>query len=240
MDAGALERGDAPVAALPRAVRQCMKMVDYARKNCKLRSVFPCTHCWYARSAAPLPSSTMCCLRARVRCIPPAAPRVNALLRKLDGRGCALGAQPVVCEDVFAGAPAIGAYDASRKVVVMNPGVPERFLNQHQWSRGISHELIHAWDDCRVHMSQSDPRHMACTEIRAANLSGDCDFSDEFRRGGVRFQIRGVQQACVRKRTLQSLKMHTACEGMTLPDIEAVIDSVFPACYKDTSPFPTN
>jgi len=169
-----------------------------------------------------------------------AAPRVSAMLRKLEARGCQMSVEPVVCDDIFEGVAAIGAYDSARKAVVMNPAVPERYLTQHQWSRGITHELVHAYDDCRVDLEPGNVRHMACTEIRAANLSGDCDFSDELRRSGFRFEIGGLQQKCVRKRTLQSLKMHSACEGMTVPAIESVIDDVFSACYKDTAPFPTN
>jgi mitochondrial inner membrane protease ATP23 len=168
------------------------------------------------------------------------SPRVNALLRKIEDKGCKLAFNPVVCEDVFEGAAAIGAYDAESKRIVMNPAVPERYLTQHQYTRGITHELIHAYDDCRVDMKQDNPKHMACTEIRAANLSGDCDFSDELKRTGFRFELGGVQQKCVRKRTLQSLKMHQACAGMTPAAIEGIIDEVWEPCYKDSSPFPTN
>lgn len=121
----------------------------------------------------------------------------------------------------------------------MNPAVPEKFLTQHVWTRGMSHELVHAYDDCRVAVDRNDLRHIACTEIRAANLSGDCDFSEEISRSGFRFEVAGLQQKCVRKRTVQSLEMNTAT-GMSREEIERVVDHVFPACYKDTSPFPTN
>lgn len=165
------------------------------------------------------------------------SPRVTALVRKLEARGC--GATPIVCEDIFGGAATSGAYHFERKVVIMNPSVPERFFTQHIWTRGISHELVHAYDDCRADLDRSDMRHMACTEIRAANLSGDCDFSEEFSRSGFLLDVAGRQQKCVRKRTLQSLAMNSA-NTMSKEEIEKVIDHVFPACYKDTAPFPTN
>ena len=39
----------------------------------------------------------------------------------------------------------------------------------------LAHELIHAYDDCtRRKMDWMDVRHHACSEVRAANLSGDC------------------------------------------------------------------
>ncbi len=165
---------------------------------------------------------------------------MHALLHALESRACALASPAVLCEDVFGGAAAVGAYDASRRAVVMNPAVPPRYLTQHQWTRGIAHELIHAYDDCRVDMRQEAPRHMACTEIRAANLSGDCDFSDELRRTGFRLRVAGLQRECVRKRTLQSLRMHAAAAHMDDAAINDVIDGVFAPCYADTAPFPTN
>jgi len=169
-----------------------------------------------------------------------AAPRVKALLSTLSARGCSLHSPPALCEDVFSGAPALAAYDASRRAVVMNPAVPPRYLTAHQWSRGLTHELVHAFDDCRVHMRQDSPAHMACTEIRAANLSGDCDYSDELRRAGPSLRIAGVQRECVRRRTRQSLAMHPAAAALDAAALDRVIDSVFEPCYRDTAPFAAN
>ncbi len=118
----------------------------------------------------------------------------------------------------------------------MNAFVPESFRTQHQWNRALSHELIHAYDDCRADLRRDDVRHIACTEIRAANLSGDCDFWDELSRNPLSFEISGLQQKCVRKRTLQSMR-NNKIRGV---DLEAVVDEVFPACYRDTAPFASN
>eukprot|EP00960_Hanusia_phi_P011310 330485-Hanusia_phi.AAC.1 len=38
----------------------------------------------------------------------------------------------------------------------------------------MTHELIHAYDHCRAYVDWSNCVHHACSEIRAANLSGDC------------------------------------------------------------------
>ena len=146
----------------------------------------------------------------------------------------------MLCEDVFGGAAALAAYDATRKAIVMNPAVPPRYLTAHQWSRGLSHELVHAFDDCRVDMRQDSAAHMACTEVRAANLSGDCDFSDELRRSGPRLRIAGVQRECVRRRAHQSLAMHRAAAGLDDAAVARVVDGVFDACYADTAPFASN
>lgn len=168
------------------------------------------------------------------------SPRVTSLLRKLDTRGCALAADPIVCEDVFDGAPLVGGYDSIRKLVVMNPSVPEGALNQSEWTRTITHELIHAWDHCRAVVEPANCRHIACTEIRAANLSGDCDLGAEFTRGGVRdFTVRGHQQKCVRRRAELSLSAHPHCVAAAR-GVKATVDDVWEPCYKDVSPFATN
>lgn len=50
------------------------------------------------------------------------------------------------------------------------------------------HELIHAFDACRAKNLDWDCcEDHACSEVRAAALSGDCDWDMEFRRGNVSF-----------------------------------------------------
>ena len=76
-------------------------------------------------------------------------------------------------------------------------------------------------------------RQMACSEIRAATLSGDCNWSREFWRGNA-WQVKGHQRVCVRRRAKLSLVGVKACEGCNL---DAIIDDVFESCYNDTAPF---
>jgi len=150
------------------------------------------------------------------------SPRVSHLLKKISAAGCTLGSpEPIVCEDVFDGARVAGAYDHSRRLVVMNPSTPESFMNQGEWTRAVAHELVHAYDSCRAKVDPDDCRHVACTEVRAANLSGDCDFGPELGRvGPSRLLLSGLaahQQACVRRRAQLSLSMHPKCISQTIP-----------------------
>ena len=39
----------------------------------------------------------------------------------------------------------------------------------------LAHEMIHMFDFCRHHLDFKDIHHLACTEIRAANLA-HCSF----------------------------------------------------------------
>lgn len=99
------------------------------------------------------------------------------------------------------------------------------------------------------HCLQLDPldcRHIACTEVRAANLSGDCDFSVDLVRGGLTAQgaprLAGHQQRCVRRRAELSLRAHSQCVGSGDPPraYRDTVDDVWDACYRDTEPFSGN
>ena len=98
----------------------------------------------------------------------------------------------------------------------------------------IVHELIHAVDMCRTKM---DPLHncvhMACTEIRAENLSGECSAWNEMGRitQGQGFAKHG--QACVKRRAALSVKANPNCRERA----HEFVDAAFERCYQDTYPF---
>lgn len=71
----------------------------------------------------------------------------------------------------------------------------------------VVHELIHAYDICRVkNFDGSNSKHMACTEIRAAALSGECAYLHEMYRG--KFQLANGHRECVKRRANLSLSMN--------------------------------
>jgi inner membrane protease ATP23 len=71
------------------------------------------------------------------------------------------------------------------------------------------------------------------TQVRAANLSGDCSFSQELLRGNL--GLVAQQQACVRRRAELSVAMNPACGA--LGAARAAVNAVFDDCYRDTAPF---
>jgi inner membrane protease ATP23 len=170
------------------------------------------------------------------------SPRIHVLVNKLEALGCPMPATSFVCEDIFEGAKAGGAYDAGSGRVVMNPRVPPAFVNQGETTRTLTHELIHAYDNCRVHLEEGNCAHLACTEVRAANLSGDCDFMVEAGRAPLQMVsggMGGAQQRCVRRRAELSLAMHPHCN--TTPGQAArTVDAVWKPCYADPAPFSSN
>eukprot|EP01119_Soliformovum_irregulare_P020974 TRINITY_DN6869_c0_g1_i1.p1 TRINITY_DN6869_c0_g1~~TRINITY_DN6869_c0_g1_i1.p1 ORF type:complete len:181 (-),score=22.49 TRINITY_DN6869_c0_g1_i1:73-615(-) len=94
------------------------------------------------------------------------------------------------------------------------------------------HETIHAFDYCRAHVDPNNCLHVACTEIRAANLSGDCFYGKEFLRGNM-FDLDQHHQACVRRRAEISVGMQKHC-GEKAADY---VDQAWRSCFNDWEPF---
>lgn len=100
-----------------------------------------------------------------------------------------------------------------------------------QMERNIRHELVHAFDDARGHIESADCMHQACSEIRAARLSGDCFVGQEVRKGRFNFFEGG--QKCVRRRAVMAVDRNPVCRGFS----ERAVDTVFQRCYSDYEPF---
>ena len=100
----------------------------------------------------------------------------------------------------------------------------------------LIHELIHAIDLCRAKM---DPlrncMQLACTEIRAENLSGECNLKWEFLRGKVNTatNFMGHGKECARRRAIDSVKANPNCTEKAALYVDAAMER----CYADTFPF---
>lgn len=57
------------------------------------------------------------------------------------------------------------------------------------------HETIHAYDYCRANLNPENCVHIACSEIRANNLSKECKFSREI--GRKQFNFLRHQAVCI-------------------------------------------
>ena len=172
------------------------------------------------------------------------SPRVHVLLSKMRERGCAAAEAALVsCEDIFGGAAVAGGFDPVTCRVLMNPRVPLSHLNAGDFTRALTHELVHAFDSCRAVVDPERCAHIACTEIRAANLSGDCDFFAEAQRMPLRLfagGLAGRQQECVRRRAELSLSMHAPCRGDDGRGPARHVAHVWEPCYADAQPFASN
>lgn len=98
----------------------------------------------------------------------------------------------------------------------------------------LSHEMVHWFDHCRFLVDWSNLRHHACSEIRAASLSGDCGFVREWQRRNYGFKLQ--HQNCVKRRAVLSILANPACAG-DRQKAEQTVDEVFQSCFGDTRPF---
>ncbi|XP_045144942.1 mitochondrial inner membrane protease ATP23 homolog [Echinops telfairi] len=122
-----------------------------------------------------------------------------------------------------------GASERFSKIVLCQNNI----RNQAHMNRVVTHELIHAFDHCRAHVDWfTNVRHLACSEIRAANLSGDCSLINEIFR--LHFGLKQHHQTCVRDRAILSI---LAVRNVSREVAQKAVDEVFESCFNDLEPF---
>lgn len=111
--------------------------------------------------------------------------------------------------------------------------------------------MIHMFDYCRNDLDFKNIDHLACTEIRAANLT-HCSFMSAVQQGDAsltnikqKHQVESliscidffncfiVFQNCVRSKALWSV---LATRQTTEKEAREAIERVFPKCYNDMEP----
>ena len=130
--------------------------------------------------------------------------------------------------------PAGGFRNTGPSITLCENKLLELRGDQKDLDTTLAHELVHAYDHCVTKTNWSNLRHHACSEIRAANLSGDCGFKNEIDRG--HFRVGAQHPRCVRRRAALSISSNANCTGGMKQALE-VVDSVFDACYNDHAPF---
>ncbi|XP_042554831.1 mitochondrial inner membrane protease ATP23 homolog isoform X1 [Dipodomys spectabilis] len=156
-------------------------------------------------------------------------PYVKLLLDAMKHSGCAVNRdRHFSCEDCSGNVS--GGFDASTSQIVL---CQNNIGNQDHMDRVVTHELIHAFDHCRAHVHWfTNVRHLACSEIRAANLSGDCSLVNEIFR--LHFGLKRHHQTCVRDRAILSI---LAVRNISREIAEKAVDEVFESCFNDHEPF---
>eukprot|EP00051_Salpingoeca_urceolata_P007908 m.101616 g.101616 ORF g.101616 m.101616 type:complete len:190 (-) comp15469_c0_seq2:53-622(-) len=156
---------------------------------------------------------------------------VQFMLKALHDAGCPVDASKhFVCEPCPV-ANTTGAFDASRNQIVL---CEDALYSESNTADVLTHELMHAFDHCRGHVDfASNIKHLACTEIRAANVSGDCFFLKEF-FNRLNLKIAGQHQRCVKRRAALSVAAAMDVSKETAMD---AVDEVYEVCFRDTTPF---
>lgn len=125
-----------------------------------------------------------------------------------------------------------GGYDPDTQQIVIcqnsNP-TPSKILTT------MMHEMIHMFDYCRANFDFDNLEHVACSEIRAANLTY-CSITDRFQfRLPDFFSLKKTHHHCVKEVAFQSVKAYSP---ETDDDtVWKIVHKVFPYCYNDLEPF---
>ncbi|XP_069831983.1 mitochondrial inner membrane protease ATP23 homolog isoform X2 [Dendropsophus ebraccatus] len=167
--------------------------------------------------------------KARLKIAMETSPHVKLLLAAMSQAGCtAYMDRHFACEECDGQVG--GGFDSSTSEIVI---CQNNINDQTTMNKMLSHELIHAYDHCRAQVDfLTNIRHLACTEIRAASLSGDCSLSNEMSR--LQFGIKQHHQTCVRDRAVRSIM---AARKFSRKTAEKAVDEVFDSCFNDREPF---
>lgn len=156
-------------------------------------------------------------------------PMVKLMMRALKSHGCEVNLRRHIscepCKELVNG----GFDPTTNQVVICQNNVTKRST----CCNILAHEFIHAFDACRAKANFEDLHHLACTEIRAANLM-HCSFLAAFASGDASpFNIKQRHAQCVKNKALQSVLM---VRNVPREKAMEIVDSVFDKCYNDMEP----
>jgi inner membrane protease ATP23 len=155
---------------------------------------------------------------------------IRRLLDALSSHGCPFNFdRHLICE--INRKNLRGGFDCSTCQIVL---YPENLHSLKEFCTIFQHELIHAYDYCRVKIDFKNPFHLACTEIRAASLSNQCSLFNHFSTSSRPFLLKNQHSICVQNRARQSMKI---CSNLSREKHDQIINDVFIRCYNDTDPF---
>ncbi|CAH1155337.1 unnamed protein product [Phaedon cochleariae] len=168
------------------------------------------------------------CERSVYKCVKQ-SPLVKLMMGALKASGCGIDIRRhISCEEC---APSVsGGYDPimNQVVICQNTARKEGTIQSV-----LIHEMIHMFDYCRNNLDFRNIDHLACTEIRAANLA-HCSFMSAWINGDASpFNIKEAHQNCVKSKALSSV-----LAARNISKLEAIdaIERVFPKCYPDLEP----
>lgn len=156
------------------------------------------------------------------------SPAVVFMMKQLKLINCNVTADHLMCQPCHR--LSAGGFSHEYGILLCQDG----FRNKKHMEDTIVHELIHMYDHAKFKVDWKNLKHQACSEIRAAHLSGDCSYRREFDRGfGLRFTAQHMD--CVRRRAVLSVSLNPECpdEATAVKAVNEVWDS----CIKDTRPF---
>ncbi|KAG0249958.1 Mitochondrial inner membrane protease atp23 [Mortierella polycephala] len=155
------------------------------------------------------------------------SPGVRFMMNNLQKAGCPLTKNMLECGPCDM--TKSGGFSKDHGILLCQNGF---FSKKHQ-EHTMIHEMIHMYDHCVFNVDWNNLRHHACSEVRAAGLGGDCNWSREVRRGFYTFTKQ--HQECVKRRAILSVQANPKCPDRATA--EKAVNAVFESCYNDTRPF---
>ncbi|XP_076625216.1 mitochondrial inner membrane protease ATP23 homolog [Colletes latitarsis] len=155
------------------------------------------------------------------------SPLVKLMMAALKSAGCEIDIRRhISCE--ICNTSVTGGYDPELNQIVVcqnnSKGIVQGVLG---------HEMIHMFDACRNNLDFNNLDHLACTEIRAANMC-HCSFLSAWSQGDTSlFNFKEAHQICVKKKALQSI---LAVRKVTEDEARKAVSRVFDKCYSDLEP----
>ena len=168
------------------------------------------------------------CERNVYKCIK-RSPLVKLMMGALKSSGCAIDIRRhIACEECDSSVT--GGYDPEYNQIV----ICHNMVKSENLVQGIlTHEMIHMFDYCRNNLNFKDIDHLACTEIRAANLT-QCSYLSACFEGTISpFHVKQAHQDCVKSKAYQSI---IAVRNVTKHEAYNAIERVFDRCYADLEP----
>ncbi|XP_078482907.1 mitochondrial inner membrane protease ATP23 homolog [Ciona intestinalis] len=165
-------------------------------------------------------------------------PFISLMLAAMKDSGCEVNLEThIVVEDCKMNV--WGGLDPSNNQIVLCKNQFETISNEAQRvakvEQILTHELIHAYDHCRAGLDlYGNPKHVMCTEIRAATLSGECMFTEN-RLPALLSGIKAHHKTCVKNSALRSFS--SLFPHFSKAKRDKIFDEVFVSCYSDTDPF---
>ncbi|CAH0406402.1 unnamed protein product [Chilo suppressalis] len=157
------------------------------------------------------------------------SPIVKVMMAALKSSGCPIDIRRhISCE--VCDYSVSGGYDPQLNQIVVCQNVSTR---KGMVQGVLTHEMIHMFDYCRNELDFKNMEHLACTEIRAANLT-HCSFVSAWSQGDASWtKVKEAHQDCVKTKALYSV---LAVRQIGKEEAVDIIEKVFPKCYADLEP----
>uniref|UniRef100_T1JDP2 Tr-type G domain-containing protein n=1 Tax=Strigamia maritima TaxID=126957 RepID=T1JDP2_STRMM len=154
---------------------------------------------------------------------------VKLMMSALASYGCPVKLdRHVACE--VCDTSVSGGYDPEKNQIVVCQNVTKHY----DAVQGVlAHELVHMFDYCRAKLDFKNIEHLACSEIRAANLV-HCSYLSAVADGTAGpFNIAKQHRECVKHKAILSV---LAVRSVTQEEATKAVESVFEKCYNDLEP----